>query len=391
MKALSADGRYVVFESRDNDLTPDNDDPDPDGRSNDVFVHDRLTGITTRVNLTSSGAQANSRSSDAALSSDGRFVAFDSKASNLVAGDTNGLWDVFVNDRAAACGSSGSPMADVLRINASRGVVTVAPRTRIDVTLNRTPAGPPTANYGMWVWRQLPLDPRELVILGETIGCIMNPTPFAAPITPQPIKCLHGGLGGPDSCGSVSVVSSPPTAPFTLSRNCGLGAGFTRLVQGVIEDAAATNSFGLSVTNPVILRVLAACSPDADLDGVGDVCDTDDDDDGVLDVSDNCPLTFNPDQTDENDNGAGDVCEPISISCPGAIGVDLGPGQCSATVTSAVTGTGTCPPVTVACVPASGSVFPAGQTVVQCSATDCAATPPPGRSASLCRTRQHRL
>ncbi len=54
---------------------------------------------TTRVSIGSDGAQANDESSHPALSADGRYVAFDSQASNLVAGDTNGAQDIFVHDR----------------------------------------------------------------------------------------------------------------------------------------------------------------------------------------------------------------------------------------------------------------------------------------------------
>ena len=65
----------------------------------DAFVLDRQTGQITRVSVASDGTEANSGSSDPTLSADGRFVVFRSNASNLVAGDTNGLVDVFVHDR----------------------------------------------------------------------------------------------------------------------------------------------------------------------------------------------------------------------------------------------------------------------------------------------------
>src|SRR5207249_9937543 len=65
----------------------------------DVFVRDRQTGMTARVSVASDGTQANNVSSYPALSADGRFVAFQSDATNLVAGDTNGATDVFVHDR----------------------------------------------------------------------------------------------------------------------------------------------------------------------------------------------------------------------------------------------------------------------------------------------------
>src|SRR5439155_2739827 len=70
----------------------------------DVLVHARPTGTTERVSVASDGTQANGPSeegvsSQPAFSADGRFVAFESSASNLVAGDTNDADDVFVHDR----------------------------------------------------------------------------------------------------------------------------------------------------------------------------------------------------------------------------------------------------------------------------------------------------
>src|SRR5438094_720699 len=98
--ALSADGRFVAFDSAATDLVAG----DTNGVS-DVFVHDRQTGTTERVSVASDGAQGNGSSGlvtfafPPALSADGRFVAFVSFATNLVASDTNGATDVFVHDR----------------------------------------------------------------------------------------------------------------------------------------------------------------------------------------------------------------------------------------------------------------------------------------------------
>jgi Ca2+-binding RTX toxin-like protein/Tol biopolymer transport system component len=92
--AISADGRYVVFESTANTLVEN----DVNGQS-DIFLHDRQTGITRRVSAASDGTQANAASTSAAISADGRYVVFASKASTLVAGDTNHASDIFVYDQ----------------------------------------------------------------------------------------------------------------------------------------------------------------------------------------------------------------------------------------------------------------------------------------------------
>jgi len=92
--SLSADGRYVAFSSFATTLVAG----DTNGAS-DVFVHDRQTGETRRVSVASDGTQGNSQSNEPSLSADGRYVAFSSVSSTLVAGDTNGTYDVFVHDR----------------------------------------------------------------------------------------------------------------------------------------------------------------------------------------------------------------------------------------------------------------------------------------------------
>jgi Tol biopolymer transport system component len=94
--AISDDGRYVAFESRASNLAP--------GYTNgtvDIFVRDRLMGTTERVSVDSNGTQANYDSYSPDISGDGRYVAFQSLASNLVSGDTNGVSDVFVRDRGS--------------------------------------------------------------------------------------------------------------------------------------------------------------------------------------------------------------------------------------------------------------------------------------------------
>jgi Tol biopolymer transport system component len=92
--SLSADGRFVVFASWATNLVPNDTNNLPD-----VFVHDRATGVTEIASVDSGGAYGNGMSFFCSISADGRFVAFDSRSSNLVSGDTNGGVDIFVRDR----------------------------------------------------------------------------------------------------------------------------------------------------------------------------------------------------------------------------------------------------------------------------------------------------
>jgi Tol biopolymer transport system component len=96
MSETSGTGRFVAFQSTATNLVAG----DTNGFS-DIFVHDRKTGKTRRVSVSSAGVQGNNSSNTATISADGRYVAFRSLATNLVAGDTNGSDDVFVRDRSA--------------------------------------------------------------------------------------------------------------------------------------------------------------------------------------------------------------------------------------------------------------------------------------------------
>ena len=93
---ISLDGRFVVFNSYASNLVPRDTNSE-----HDVFVRDLHTDSTTRVSVTSDGTEATGGfSAGGRISADGRFITFISAASNLVVGDTNGTNDVFVHDRA---------------------------------------------------------------------------------------------------------------------------------------------------------------------------------------------------------------------------------------------------------------------------------------------------
>ena len=129
--SVSADGRFVAFASLSDNLVPG----DTNGKS-DIFVRDRVTGTTERVSVSSAGRQGDADSgllngmAGPSISADGRFVVFDSQASNLVKRDTNGTSDVFLHDRltgtttrvsvsstgAQASGQEGTISADGRRV-----------------------------------------------------------------------------------------------------------------------------------------------------------------------------------------------------------------------------------------------------------------------------------
>jgi CSLREA domain-containing protein len=94
--SIDASGRFVAFRSFASNLVPGDTN-----QAEDIFVYDRQNRTTERVNVANDGTQANASSYSEApsISADGRFVTFESTASNLVPGDTNQARDIFVYDR----------------------------------------------------------------------------------------------------------------------------------------------------------------------------------------------------------------------------------------------------------------------------------------------------
>jgi Ca2+-binding RTX toxin-like protein/Tol biopolymer transport system component len=92
--SISSDGRYITFSSDASNLVTG----DTNGNT-DIFVYDRQSKQTTRVSVDNNGIQANNSSYSPSISADGRYITFSSDASNLVTGDTNNSRDIFVYDR----------------------------------------------------------------------------------------------------------------------------------------------------------------------------------------------------------------------------------------------------------------------------------------------------
>lgn len=94
LPVLSEDGRYVLFESDASDLVPGDTNGEPD-----LFTLDRQTGTTTRITDGDGDTPESTPPFEADMSADGRYVAYQSFASDIVDGDDNGHADVFVWDR----------------------------------------------------------------------------------------------------------------------------------------------------------------------------------------------------------------------------------------------------------------------------------------------------
>ena len=110
--SISGNGRYVVFQSDATNLVAG----DSNGTT-DIFVRDLQTNTTTRVSTATDGSQSNDLSGQAVISADGRYVVFFSLASNLVQGDTNGLRDIFLKDMVTGNVTRLSVAADGSELN----------------------------------------------------------------------------------------------------------------------------------------------------------------------------------------------------------------------------------------------------------------------------------
>lgn len=126
--SISPDGRFIAFTSAASNLTMGDDN-----WTDDVFLHDTQTGETTRVSVATNGAQGNDSSFDSSISTDGQYVAFASWATNLAANDTNGARDVFLRDTqssvttlisVASDGTQGNSTSEKTSISADGRYVT---------------------------------------------------------------------------------------------------------------------------------------------------------------------------------------------------------------------------------------------------------------------------
>jgi PKD repeat protein len=92
---VSADGRFIVYESNATNLSVDNDS----NGATDIYLYDSRTGLTERVSINSEEEQGNGISRNPSVSDDGRFIVFESHSTNLVADDANEVSDIFMRDR----------------------------------------------------------------------------------------------------------------------------------------------------------------------------------------------------------------------------------------------------------------------------------------------------
>jgi hypothetical protein len=239
---INADGRFVVFVSSATNLVADDVN-----QAADIFVHDRVTGATTRVSVDSAGNAADYFNVSPSISADGRFVAFDSLATNLVPGDTNEGPDTFVHDRQTGTTErvsidSADRQANIGPSGIYGGPVAISDDGRLVLFVaGATNLVPGDTNSVSDVFV------RDRLAPGETAG---NDT--TAPLI---VPLLSGTLGNADwyvSNVALNWSVTDPESPVVSQTDCGAGAVVTDTV-GLLYTCAASSGGG-NATNSVTIR-----------------------------------------------------------------------------------------------------------------------------------------
>ncbi|WP_461163109.1 HYR domain-containing protein [Arthrobacter sp. R4-81] len=301
MPTISADGRYVAFESLAENLVPG----DTNG-AHDAFVRDRVEGSTERVSVAADGGSGSGRSVQAAISADGRYVAFGSLADNLVPGDTNGAYDVFVRDRLTGSTERVSIASDGSQAND----LSLAPAISAD---GRYVA------FASFASNLVPDDTNgtaDVFLRYRDGGAPSDTTPPTLTL-PDPITTEATGPAGTTLPYTATATDDTDANPAVA---CGPSSGSSFPLGGTTVTCTATDASGNQATGSFTVTVIDTSAP---------------------------ALTLPADQT-------------IDATGPWGVAVSY-----TSTATDTVD---TNPAVT--CAPPSGSVFPLGATAVTCTATD---------------------
>ena len=401
---ISADGRFVIFSSTSSNLAPGDTNVEED-----VFVHDRQTGQTRRVSLDSADGQANRRSFNAAISDNGRFVAFASGATNLTPGDTGGFDDTFVRDRD----SDGNGVFDEPgQVSTEKVSVNTA---GIGGDNNSNPFGRPSIHadgssiaFSSFARNLVTGDTNnqaDVFVVAYAPGSGNRP-PTANAGPDQVLEC-RGALTVATLDGSGSTDPDGGALSFTWREGAtilgtgspltvGLPVGVHTLTLTVTDPGGLTATDTVAVTIRDTTPPVVTCPANLTVDTAPGQCFANvspematalDACDGALPVtaarSDSLPLgdpypvgvtTITWSATDRSGNRG--TCpqtvtvadrEPPMVTCPANVAVTgAGPTAVSYNATAA----DNCPGVKLTCLPPSGAVFPLGTTTVTCTARD---------------------
>ena len=213
--SLSAGGHFVAYQSLASTLAAG----DSNGAT-DCFLTNRISGQTSLVSRSTAGAVGNSSSWNPSVSADGRRVAFDSYASNLAGSDMNGTRDIFVRDL----------------VNGSTTCVSV------------TPAGQPASGYSMLYFaRSLSSDGQVVVFESEAPDLVAGDSGgvrdvFARDLergTTTRLSQSPSGLGGNGTSGSACISAGGRWVAF-VSNSSNLAPGASGTISNVYRHDRQT-------------------------------------------------------------------------------------------------------------------------------------------------------
>ncbi len=227
----STNGQFVVFQSDASDLVPN----DTNGFT-DIFVRDVVAGTTTLVSVSANGGPANGPSTYPVITPDGRYVAFISGASNLVAGDTNGILDVFVRDLVGGTSvlvSVGATASGSVNPVMATPVITpdgqyAAFFSSAAALVSSVPAGSPGEVY---LWNRTALKPAPKVIWASTNAGAM----VSAALGLSGVPAYHPQLSDDGRYVAFKAGSLSPTGAVMILRYDAVAATTT---------AVSTNDLG---------------------------------------------------------------------------------------------------------------------------------------------------
>ncbi len=360
LEDMTPDGRFVVLSSFATNLAQTESEGCEDYIGNPaqacmhIFLRDTEQGVTTPISIKDGAVEGNRDSSRASISDDGRFVAFLSRATNLVPGDTSecivipgdkfttNCQDVFVRDRQA--GVTTKVSVNSLGEQAASG--SIASQISGDgrfVAFSSSAANlvedPTTVTCGYFACGNVFLhdvksgntieaSPGTQGDAFEALVAMNGNTVAFSTATPEVAGDENGdydvyvyALGDGDGDGELDPFDNCPSVP-NAGQDDGDHDGIGDACDNCphVFEIDQTDSDGDAVGNrcdncPNDPNVDQA---DTDSDEMGDGCDPDDDGDGVADGSDNCPLTMNSQQQNVDGDSQGNACD----NCPNVTNVD---------------------------------------------------------------------
>jgi len=217
---LSADGRLVAFHSTATNLVA----RDTNGAT-DVFVHDRQTGTTERVSVASGGTQGNDSSAGPVLSADGGLVAFHSTATNLVSGDANGAYDVFVHELTVSTTTTSTTQPATTSTSSTTTSVSVTSTTSTSPTTSSSTTRPPTTT--------------STTTRPTTTTTTTRPT--TTTLACEPAQLAEDSLAGVEcAIGAVRATLNSPPQPACECKHCSLEPVLERIAGFVMQADGAT-------------------------------------------------------------------------------------------------------------------------------------------------------